>query len=274
LMWDFFNLLPDEFKLYTESRKGLWKQPATYAFLVLRYSAILAAFPSLFFTSIQTNLCHVTVILSQIGVCLVVASSGMIFAYRVSAIWSGNKTIYGIVGFFYTAMLGSWIAVGRQYQATTGPHTDFGSNCILVPVVSWAGISYASSVAFDAVILILTVAKVNLYRSAQSKVGYIIYRDSLLYFLLTAATNITVLIIEASQSEYNSIKPAALPFATLITVAMSSRVYLNLKLFNQRQEKVGQGLPSHSHTSSFNGIPQRNADGKHMPMPMLSPMRG
>ena len=156
--------------------------------------------------------------------------------------------------------------MGRQYQATTGPHTDFASNCILVPVFSWSPISYASSVAFDTVILILTVTKVILHRFVQSKVGYIVYRDSLLYFLFTAATNITVLIIEASQSEYTSIKPAALPFATLITVTMSSRVYLNLKLFNQRQEKINQGLPSYSHTSGFGGTPQHNATGKLIPI--------
>ena len=77
---------------------------------MLRYSAFLAAFPSLLFTSIQTNICHIAVTLSQIGVCLVVASSGIIFAYRVSAIWNGNKAVYGIVGLFYTAMLGSWVS--------------------------------------------------------------------------------------------------------------------------------------------------------------------
>jgi hypothetical protein len=111
-------------------------------------------------------------------------------------------------------------------------------------------------VAFDIVIPIFTIAKVNAHRSAQSTVGYIIYRDSVLYFFLTAATNITVLIIEALGPDYNLIKPTAVPFATLITVTMSSRVFLNLK-FNNRQEKVNLGLPVHSHVSSFGGGPSQ-----------------
>ena len=119
--------------------------------------------------------------------------------------------------------------------------------------------------AFDAVILVLTVTKVNAHHSAQSKVGYLIYRDSLLYFLLTAAANVTVLVIEALDSDYNLIKPNAVPFATLITVTMSSRVFLNLKLFNQRQDKVNQGLPVHSCTSSLDGQHQRYASSKYNP---------
>ena len=74
-------------------------------------TAILASLPSLFFTSIQSDFCHVAVTLSQIGVCLIVASSGMIFAYRVLAIWSENKVIHGIVGLMYTIMLGSWVGL-------------------------------------------------------------------------------------------------------------------------------------------------------------------
>lgn len=121
------------------------------------------------------------------------------------------------------------------------------------PIVSWAPISYSSSVAFDTVILILTIAKLNASRATRSNVGSIIYRDSLLYFLLTAVTNITVLIIQALGPGSDLIKPTAVPYSTLITVTMGSRVFLNLKLFNQRQDRINQSLPDHSNASGSAG---------------------
>lgn len=253
LVWDYFNLLPDEIKLYATSDKKLWRTPATWAFCVLRYSGILATLPSLFFTSIQSDHCQAAVVISQVGVVLVVGASGIIFCYRVIAIWNGSKVIYAVVGVMYLAMLGCWCAVASQYQATTGPHTPFGSNCQMLPIVAWAPISYASSVAFDAVILLLTIFKLNTNRATASKVGYLIYRDSLMYFFFTAVTNITVLVIQALDSSFDLVKPTAVPFSTLITATMGARVFLNLKLFNQRQANANQGLPFSASMSSSRG---------------------
>ena len=87
------------------------------------------------------------------------------------------------------------------------------------PIVSWAPISYASSVGFDVVILLLTVLKIKADQARQSSIGRQIYRDSLLYFLATAATNITVLSIQALGHGHDMIKPTAVPFSTVITVS-------------------------------------------------------
>jgi hypothetical protein len=46
---------------------------------------------------------------------------------------------------------------------------------------------------------------------------------------------LTVLIINTLGPQYALIKPAAEPFATVVTVGMATRVYLNLKLLYQRQ---------------------------------------
>lgn len=83
-------------------------------FIVVRYSGLIAAFPSLFFTAVQSNHCKVAVALSQVGVVLVVGSSGVIFGYRVSAIWNGNRIVQAIVAFFYLFMVISWVGM-QQY---------------------------------------------------------------------------------------------------------------------------------------------------------------
>jgi hypothetical protein len=129
----------------------------------------------------------------------------------------------------------------------------------MLPIVSWAPISYASSVVFDTVVLLFTLAKLHgNISTTKSRVGKQIYRDNLIYFALTAVTNITVLTIQALGPEHDMIKPTAVPFSTLITVTMGSRVFLNLKLFDQRQQREAAGIPlsisSHSSSSNPNGV--------------------
>ncbi|KAG5643502.1 hypothetical protein DXG03_000743 [Asterophora parasitica] len=249
-----FAQLPNEIALYSAKDKKIWRAPPTWFFVILRYSGILATLPSLFFTSIQSQHCQVAVVTSQVGVVLVVASSGGIFCYRVFAIWNGSKIVKAAVSFMFLVMLGCWISVATQYEAITGPPTPFGSNCQMLPIVSWAPISYASSVAFDTVVLVLTLAKLhgNL-ATTKSRVGKQIYRDNLVYFLLTAVTNITVLTIQGLGPQHDMIKPTAVPFSTLMTVTMGSRVFLNLKLFDQRQQNAAASIPlSVSSSSSKN----------------------
>jgi len=244
VVWDYLAQLPNEVALYFDTNKNIWRQPATWFFIILRYSGILATLPSLFFTSVQSQHCQVAVVTSQVGAVLVVASSGAIFCYRVFAIWGSVKIVQAFVGLMYFGMIGCWIAVATQFRAITGPPTPFGSNCQMLPIVSWAPISYASSVLFDSVVLILTLAKLHgNFTTTKSQVGRQIYRDNLLYFVLTAATNITVLSIQALGPAHDMIKPTAVPFSTLMTVTMGSRVFLNLRLLGQKQKPSSVGSP-------------------------------
>ncbi|KAF5385015.1 hypothetical protein D9615_001025 [Tricholomella constricta] len=258
VIWDYFTQLPNEIALYSATDKKIWRAPATWFFIILRYSGILATLPSLFFTSIQSQHCQAAVVTSQVGAVLVVLSSGVIFCYRVFAIWNGSRIVQAAVSFMFLAMITCWVAVATQYAAITGPPTPFGSNCQMLPIVSWAPISYASSVAFDTLVVVLTLAKLhgNL-ATTKSRVGKQIYRDNLVYFLLTAVTNITVLTIQGLGPRYDMIKPTAVPFSTLMTVTMGSRVFLNLKLFDQRQQNAAAGIPlsisSHGSNSNSSG---------------------
>ncbi|TCD62092.1 hypothetical protein EIP91_007492 [Steccherinum ochraceum] len=244
ILWDYLTLLPDEIALYRASSRSLWKTPGTWFFVLLRYAGILATLPSLFFTSVQSDHCQAAVVISQVGAVLAVASSGAIFCFRVFVIWSGNNVVRAIVAFMYCLMMGCWIAVATQYHAIQGPPTPFGSNCQMDPIASWAPISYASSVAFDTVVLLFTLAKIHTnLMMVKSEVGRQIYRDNIFYFLITAITNIVVLSIQALGTSHDMIKPTAVPFSTIMTVTMGSRVYLNLKLLDKRREREAEGIP-------------------------------
>ena len=115
----------------------------------------------------------------------------------------------------------------------TGPPIPLGSNCILLPLRSWAPLAYASSVVFDTAILVGTLVRVFSDTTHHSRVGKVLYRDSLTYFLIATVSNVAILIIYGmSDPGLDTVKPAALPFATLMTVTMGTRVYLNLKTCN------------------------------------------
>ncbi|KAF8528597.1 hypothetical protein JB92DRAFT_2697292 [Gautieria morchelliformis] len=269
LICDYVHLSSKEIELYQTSSKAVWRSPATWAFVLLRYSGILAMFPSLFLASIQNKHCHAAVMSSQVGGVLVVASSGVIFSFRVFSMWSGNRAVYAVVGFMYVSMVGCWCAVVSQYEIVTP--TTFGASCHIRPTVPWAPIGYALSVAFDTVVMLLAVFKLKSHCASSSAVGYAIHRDGLVYFFITALTNIIVLVIQALGPSFDLIKPTAAPISTLITATMGARVYLNLKLLSEHTE---QDLPFASTRSGDRGVgtyakpmtPRRSASGATNPL--------
>jgi len=234
-IWDYLTLLGDEIALYRTMDKKSWASPGVFSFIVLRYAGLLAFLPALWFTAIPSTNCPVVGNLSQAGVVLVTASAGLIFSHRVVAIWHGNKEIIGLVGFFYVLMVGCWIADATRFELITGPVPPFGSNCQPKPIPDWSPISYASSVAFDSLILILGLAKLR-QNTATSRATSQLYKDNIRYFIMATTANLTVLIIQALPQSLNFVKSNAIPYATLMVYTMGSRVFLNLRLINERPE--------------------------------------
>jgi hypothetical protein len=125
--------------------------------------------------------------------------------------------------------------VASQYRATNGPPTRFGSNCRLTPFVYWAPLSHAGSALFNAVILVMAMSKFIDQRAQQSRIGYLAYRNSILYIAIATATSVAVLVVQSLNADHQMIKQAALPYSTLITATMGARVFLNLRLSNPTQ---------------------------------------
>lgn len=82
---------------------------------MLRYSPFVVTVASLFFTLLQTKHCQTAVTVSEAGVVAVSLSSGFIFAYRVIAIWAGNKIVTGIVSVLYLMMTACWVSSCHRF---------------------------------------------------------------------------------------------------------------------------------------------------------------
>lgn len=139
--------------------------------------------------------------------------------------------------------------------------------------MSWAPISYGSSVLFDTTILLLTLAKLPRNLAHKSLVGRQIFRDTLMYFSITAVTNIVVLSFQSLGEAHSLLKPNAVPFSTVMTVTMGSRVYLNLKLLQKRREAESEGIALSVPRSDKNRSASSGTDVTQGPE-ALAPPRG
>ena len=105
-------------------------------FILLRYSGLLATLPSLFLTSVPSGYCQFACGLSQAGTILVVASSGTIFVFRVTALWGNNRIVSAIVGAAFFVMVGCWVCLLRSYSFNPSDAiTD--SSCYPIPSYRW-----------------------------------------------------------------------------------------------------------------------------------------
>lgn len=117
----------------------------------------------------------------------------------------------------------------------------------MIHQVKWAPFSYATSFAFDLLILSLTIVKLP-GRFASSSVCQI-YRDSILYIVFITVSDLTALTIQTIPGDdFESIKPMVHPFWVLISTTMGSRLFFNLKLFKQQEEE----LPATSCSWTYN----------------------
>jgi hypothetical protein len=110
------------------------------------------------------------------------------------------------------------IVVALQYRVKTGPATPLFSNCQFLDLVSWAPISYFSSVIYDLAIFGLTLAKLKSENLNGSPYCRRLYLDSLFYVAVTGAVNIMVPSVEALPPRFNLLKPNFVPFSTVVTV--------------------------------------------------------
>lgn len=97
--------------------------------------------------------------------------------------------------------------------------------------------SFISSLVFDGVILTTTIVKLRKTRFSTSSIASLLYRDALLYFIITAVVNFLLVVINIIPSIPIPFKGSVVPFSTVCTVSMGSRTFLNLRLFKTRKDR-------------------------------------
>lgn len=123
--------------------------------------------------------------------------------------------------------------------------------------------------AFDSIMLLLALARLPSHLASTSQIAYVMYKDSLVYFVLVTVVNIVILAIEARGDNLVYVKPAVVPFTTVITFAMGTRVFLNLRLLKNREETESMRMlplsrgsnPAPTHTLRSLGTRSQDSSG-------------
>ncbi|KAJ7839708.1 hypothetical protein B0H14DRAFT_2786709 [Mycena olivaceomarginata] len=233
ILWEYATLLPEEIRLY---RRSVWTTTPPYGFLALRYGSILATFPVLFLSTAENVHC-------QVGVVLVVASSGIIFAIRTSLLWSDDWNVRGALSGLLGIVTVCWIAVATQYRAVTAPVHLFGSNCRVFSTAPWMPLGNAVFTSFLLITLILTLLKFRSHLPRDSLVIHLIYRANLLYLLGTTLTAATAFLIQIISPPSSPLALCTQPIATVFIVAFGTRAFRNMALANALDADRTAGLP-------------------------------
>ncbi|KAJ7681290.1 hypothetical protein B0H17DRAFT_1205958 [Mycena rosella] len=227
VVWEYAVLFPEEIELY---RKPVWGTVPPYAFLALRYGAILATLPTLLITVVPTSNCQAAASISQVGNIVVLTCSAIIFTFRTSLLWPKSRLISLVLGALLVATTTCCIVVATQYQAIFVPGPSFASNCSVLPTPPWYPLGPAVSAAFFITALVLTLLKMQYHHPRDSRVAARVYRANLAYLIGTTLTAVTVLVVQSLAPPSSPLALGSASLATVLIFAFAARAFRNLTL--------------------------------------------
>ncbi|KAF8558281.1 hypothetical protein OG21DRAFT_1227820 [Imleria badia] len=218
LVWDHIITFGDEVELIWKREKGL----TSYLFLLVSYSTWFHCE-----SRRETHHAHSCQrFVRYEGVMTVIGTqvAGLMMFLRVRAIYNGKKTVVWsmILLFFIWLGANAWLLVnGEAVQRPTMVHS-----CTMIFDASFdiASASAWLPLLFDTCIFALTVYK------TKRRTGHLVrtlLSDGILYYSVICIVNValTIMIVRAGQS----VKNITAQLELLLTVAMVSRITLNLR---------------------------------------------
>ncbi|KAG2036375.1 hypothetical protein BDR03DRAFT_1092543 [Suillus americanus] len=238
LVWDHLVTSGDEVEFIWKGRKGI----LVYLFLLNRYltplgfivNLVAYNLPSWGYTSCQ-DFVRYEGAMTAIGIEIV----GLMMLIRVIAMYKYQRPVIVLAVFLLLA----WIVVTAWLLSHGGPviHRDNVHSCTMV--FHSGGIASASAwlpLLYDTYVFGLTLHRTlpSIHNKEAGHVVRTLFADGLLYYSVICTVNLvlTIMIIRASEG----VKNIAAQFELLLTVAMMSRITLNLK-------KEAYYGPSHLH---------------------------
>jgi len=231
-------LLYDHLITFDDEVKYVWcsnKKPMIWLFLINRYLTPLAfgvninAYTS---SAWSDAACGRFVVYEGIMGFVGVAIASLMMAFRVVAVYYGNRYVLALISFLYLAMVG----INAWLLTTTGPVIHPGIHgCSMLfgqgnhHIGGWVSATAWTPLIYDTTVVILIVLRTQYIVRAKiaGKVVTVLIRDGLLYFSVIVVVNLVlaVMIVRAADG----IKNICAQFQLLMTVTMMSRITLNLR---------------------------------------------
>jgi len=247
LIWDHLITVVDEVELVWRRDKGL----VYYLFLLNRYLTPLGFIVNLvafLLPAWGTETCQRFVKYEGAMTTVGIQVAGLMMFLRVRALYNKKKAVVWSVMLVFLVWVGvnAWLLAHGQAV----PHASGIHSCSMIFDPSLGKISSASAwlpLIYDTLVfaLILNKTKPALYRETAGHIVRTLFADGILYYSLICAVNLvlTIMIINATDG----LKNIAAQLELLLTVAMMSRITLNLK-----KQAVYGPTPT---ASSTDGVP-------------------
>jgi len=253
LIWDHLITVVDEVELVWRRDKGL----VYYLFLLNRYLTPLGFIVNLvafLLPAWGTETCQRFVKYEGAMTTVGIQVAGLMMFLRVRALYNKKKAVVWSVMLVFLVWVGvnAWLLAHGQAV----PHASGIHSCSMIFDPSLGKISSASAwlpLIYDTLVfaLILNKTKPALYRETAGHIVRTLFADGILYYSVGMASSLicavnlvlTIMIINATDG----LKNIAAQLELLLTVAMMSRITLNLK-----KQAVYGPTPT---ASSTDGVP-------------------
>ncbi|KAN0066390.1 hypothetical protein ACQY0O_000489 [Thecaphora frezii] len=194
--------------------------------------------------------CNALVYASEALMGLITCCCSGLLAFRAVAVWNDRafKFVAPVTLVLFLALSAIWMAGVPDVKATwiEGPGPVWIKNqgtCTFLPIPERYGYKFIAAVAFDFIVLMLTVAGVASMNS-RSRIGRILIEQGVIYFIATLVMNI--FLVSFTFSDLNPLMSNILNVPTqTVQLVASTRLYVMLC------DKVRPGHVSNDNSNTY-----------------------
>lgn len=175
--------------------------------------------------------CQLLMDFTEIQMGLLVCLSSFLLAFRTVCVYQGTarKMITTVLCIFGLGLVAAWMQGVTDVTSTWSPEaaslwTHGGCGYNAVKSTYW--VKYVITIVFDLLVLVLTTVGI-VRMNGESRIGDILIKHGVIYFILTFAANIVITVLTALQLSPNMSLLMAIP-QSAVCVISSTRLYFSL----------------------------------------------
>ncbi|KAL4241275.1 hypothetical protein ABKN59_000226 [Abortiporus biennis] len=267
-IWELFMTCDFEWALITGRRKFTW--PLVIFFFLCRYCIFFALIGLIISFSINSPInCDALFTFNSWTGNMSILCASTSLMIRTIALWNRKLSVVIPLGFL---CLGHWAILWRGMFIVHATYDETLRTCIVTKTDHvFLNVGFFTTIVFDTVILCFTMAALLKEHAARTHLWQLLFRDGLVYFLITVTCNAVPAILNVLDLNTIMDVIATVPAATVSCIA-ACRLVIRLHSYNQADPYIHS---SQVLTGGNRGSPLRLSHGhpKQYPMPIKPEVR-
>lgn len=228
-MADFVSTLSFDWSMLTGKRPRRWPHLAYFGTKYIWITYMITNLTVLW--TVDELDCQLLMDFTELQMGLVVCFSSFLLACRTVCVFDGTarKVIIGVLIVFGAGLVAAWMQGVADVTSTwsTAAATPWNAGgCTYNAVKTTYWVKYVVTIAFD--MLVLTLTSIGIIRmKSSSRIGDVLIKQGLIYFILTCAANLVVTVLTALRLSPVMSLFMAVPQSTVCVIS-STRLYMML----------------------------------------------